>query len=304
MNDLPPNRAHTPTEGVLDSIPALDAVGIEERLRIINDQDALVPAAVRRAIPQIARFVRVASERHARGGRQIYVGAGTSGRLGVLDASECPPTFMTEPHEFVGVIAGGDSALRTSSEGLEDDFSGAQADFDRLRVDEKDTVLAITAGGTTPYALGAVELANQRGAYAGLLTCGVAPDACAPDLVIRIECGAETLSGSTRMKAGTATKLALNMISTALMVERGKIYENLMVDVRASNDKLRDRAARIISRLTGLARVEAFELLERAGGEVKPAVVMHIKDVSYDSALRELRAASGRLREVLRSAEG
>ncbi len=299
MKNLPPDRGDAPTEAVLDGAPMLDAVSVEERLALINREDARVAAAVGLAIPQIARFVRAASARSAAGGRLIYAGAGTSGRLGVLDASECPPTYMTEPGEVVGVIAGGDDALRTSSEGLEDDPAGAEAEFERLGVGAGDAVLAITAGGTTPYALGAIECAHRRGAYTGLLTCGVVPGASSADVVIRVACGAEVVTGSTRMKAGTATKMILNMISTAVMVERGKVYGNLMVDVRASNNKLRDRAARVITRLTGLARPDAFALLERAGGEVKPAVVMHARGVSHDEAARLLASAGGRLRGVI-----
>lgn len=299
MTALPPDRGDAPTEAVHASVPELDAVGIEERLAIINREDALVAAAVAKALPEIARFVRAASERSAGGGRLVYVGAGTSGRLGVLDASECPPTFMTEPGEVVGVIAGGDGALRVSSEGLEDDPTGAYDEFDRLRVGEGDAVLAISAGGTTPYALGAIEEAHRRRAYTALLTCGVVPDACPADVVIRVDCGAEVVAGSTRMKAGTATKMVLNMISTSVMVERGKVYRNRMVDLRASNEKLRDRAARVITQLTGVPRPGAFALLERARGGVKIAIVMQQLGVTYDEASRLLSAAQGRLRDVL-----
>lgn len=299
MNKLPPDRGETPTEAVLSGAPMLDALGIEERLAVMNREDAGIAAAVGVAIPAIAAFVRAVSAKSAAGGRLIYAGAGTSGRLGVLDASECPPTFMTEPHEVVGVIAGGDRALRTSSEGLEDDPAGAEAEFERLGVDANDAVLAITAGGTTPYALGAIECAHRRGAYTGLLTCGAVPAPCSADQVIRVVCGAEVVTGSTRMKAGTATKMILNMISTAVMIERGKVYKNLMVDVRASNDKLRDRAARVVSQLTGLGRTDAFALLERAGGKVKPAVVMHARGVSREEADGLLARAGGRLHNVL-----
>jgi len=302
MSTLPPDRGHAPTEAMLDGAPALDALSIEERLALINREDRRVADAVRLALPVIAGFVRAASTRSESGGRLIYAGAGTSGRLGVLDASECPPTFMTEPGEVVGVIAGGDSALRISSEGLEDDPDGARAEFDRLGVGAQDSVLAISAGGTTPYALGAARIAKQRGAHTGLLTCGVVPETSEVDQIIHIDCGPEVVAGSTRMKAGTATKMALNMISTALMVERGKVYGNLMVDVRASNDKLRDRAARVVTRLTGLSRPEAFELLERAGGAVKPAVVMHTRAVSREDALRLLAESNGRLRAALEDA--
>jgi N-acetylmuramic acid 6-phosphate etherase len=294
----PPDRGGLPTEKRLEASADLDRLPVEDCLRVINDQDATVAAAVRRAIPEIAAFVRAVAERWGRGGRLVYAGCGTSGRLGVLDASECPPTFMTDPARVVGIIAGGDAALRRSSEGLEDDPLGAHADMDRLALGPDDALLGITAGGTTPYVLGAIRTARERGAFAGLLTCGVVGETGGADVVIEVGTGAEVLTGSTRMKAGTATKMVLNMISTGAMVRLGKTYGNLMVDVSATNEKLRDRAARIVATLAGVGREEAFGMVEGAGGSVKVALLMRWRGVDRDEARRLLDAAHGRLREA------
>lgn len=270
-------------------------------MRLINAEDALVAGAVERAAGAIARFIEEAEPRFRAGGRLIYLGAGTSGRLGVLDASECPPTFQAAEGLVVGLIAGGDAALRRSSEGLEDDPRGSHAELDALGLTANDTVLGIAAGGTTPYVIGGLQHAAAAGALVGMLACapGARP-ACVRHHIV-VETGPEVLTGSTRMKAGTATKLVLNTISTTLMVRAGKVYENLMVDLRATNQKLRDRAARIVSTLTGLDREAAFELLDRARGSVKHAAVMHRKRLSYDQASGVLARANGSLRAALES---
>jgi len=233
------------------------------------------------------------------GGRLIYLGAGTSGRLGVLDASECPPTFNSDPNQVIGIIAGGDSALRKSSEHKEDDPAGVHGQLDELDIGPNDTVIGIAAGGTTPFVLGGVGHAKSLGASTGLLTCTPIdlPSWC--DVLIAIKTGAEVVTGSTRMKAGTATKMVLNMITTGAMVHSGKVYGHLMVDMRATNDKLRDRAARIISQITLIDRDEAFGLLDLAGGSVKPALVMHAKNLSLDQANELLDQHHGRLRPIL-----
>jgi len=282
----------------------LGSLDVESCLRRLNAEDHLVPAAVERAIPAIARFTeaaaaRMAPTRGAPGGRLIYLGCGTSGRLGVLDASECPPTFMVEPGVVIGLIAGGDAALRRSSEGAEDDPRGAFAELELLGVGARDTVLGLAAGGTTPWVRGGLEEAARRGALTGLLTCAKVEPPAGVQHLIFIDTGPEPLTGSTRMKAGTATKLALNMISTTLMVQAGKVHENLMVDVRATNAKLRDRAARIVVELTGVSRGEAFELLERADGRVKTAVVMQALSVGAFEADRLLEQVGGRLADAL-----
>jgi N-acetylmuramic acid 6-phosphate etherase len=235
----------------------------------------------------------------------VYVGAGTSGRLGVLDASEAPPTFQVEPGRIVGIISGGDSALRKSSEGKEDEPRGAWPELEGLSLTSKDTLLAIAAGGTTPYALGALEFCKQESRapdqqpLTGLLVCTQMEQPAAADHLIVLKTGPEVLTGSTRMKAGTATKMTLNTISTTLMVRSGRVYENLMVDVRATNAKLRDRAARIVSTLTGLSREECFDLLERAGGAVKTAVVMQRLGLEREQAEEKLSEAQGRLERAL-----
>ena len=229
----------------------------------------------------------------------IYVGAGTSGRLGVLDAAECPPTFQSEPGRVVGIIAGGDKALRISSESLEDDPEGACAELESLGINERDTVLGIAAGGTTPYAIGAARIAGSMGAVSGLLTCSPIDKPEGVAHLIVVETGPEALTGSTRMKAGTATKMVLNTISITLMAQTGKVYENLMVDLRATNDKLRDRAARIVAELTHLDRDASFDALDKANGSVKVAVVMLGKGCSRDEATVRLDQTGGNLRGAL-----
>ena len=219
-----------------------------------------------------------------------------------MDASECPPTFQSDPKQVVGLIAGGDPALRVSSEHREDVPSGAHAELDTLGVGSRDTVLGIAAGGTTPYALGGVEHAKSLGAHTGLLTCSQIEQPAWCDVLISVQTGPEVLTGSTRMKAGTATKMVLNMISTSAMVGLGKSYSNMMVDLRATNNKLRDRAARIISTLSGLDREDSFVLLERAGNSVKHALVMHKLGVGYDEAEAKLVDTDGHLSPIMERA--
>lgn len=299
-----PDRGHILTEQRNPRTMSLDRMSIEECLAAINAEDALVAPAVARALPQIASFVRLADRALRAGGRLIYIGAGTSGRLGVLDASEMPPTFQTDPRTIVGIIAGGDGALRKSSEGMEDDPRGAHAELETLRVGANDVLLGIASGGTTPYALGAIDFAKSTGATTGLLTCSPVPKPASADVLILIDTGPEVVTGSTRMKAGTATKMALNAISTTLMVAQGKTYENLMVDLRATNAKLRDRAARIVAALTGDSREDAIALLDRAGGSVKTAVVMRRRGVDRLHAEAVLRNGAGSLRAALEAGPG
>ncbi len=297
----PPDRGELLTEQRHPRSTDLDRLSVEQCVDLLNAEDATVPAAVARASASIAAFISDAEVRMRDGGRLVYLGAGTSGRLGVLDASECPPTFQTPPGLVVGLIAGGDAALRRSSEGREDERHGAHAELEALGVGPRDTVLGIAAGGTTPYVLGGVERASQLGALTGLLTC--TPITCPSGVshLIVVETGPEVLTGSTRMKAGTATKLVLNTISTTLMVRLGKTYQNLMVDLRATNDKLRDRAIRIVMALTALDRAGATELLERAGWEVKTAAVMQGRGVNAREAQAMLARADGQLRAALES---
>ncbi len=288
----------------------LHELSVRGCVEVIGVEDAGVIEAMRTARPAIAAFIEAAEPGFVAGGRLIYIGAGTSGRLGVLDASECPPTFCTPPERVIGVIAGGDSALRKSSEGKEDDPDGARTEVAALNLTSRDSVLGIAAGGTTPYVLGALAMVKKgqsggaterrrEGPLTALLSCTPVERPAFVDHLIVIETGPEVLTGSTRMKAGTATKLAVNTISTTLMIRSGKVYENLMVEMRATNAKLRDRAARIVSTLTGLSRDESFALLDRAGGSVKQAVVMQRRGVDAAKAEKLLAEAGGRLELAL-----
>lgn len=287
------------TEQRLDASASLDAGSISDTLRVINDADALVAGAVREQVEHIGQFVALAVRSIESGGRLVYLGAGTSGRLGVLDASECPPTFNSDPDQVIGIIAGGDSALRKSSEHKEDDPRGACDELDALEIGAADTILGIAAGGTTPYVLGGVEHAHSLGARSGLLTCTPIEQPAWCDVLIAVATGPEVVTGSTRMKAGTATKMVLNMISTSMMVHSGKVYGNLMVDLRATNDKLRDRAARIISQITDLDRSSSLDLLDRADGRVKRALVMQHCGIDANEAECILKQNNGRLRLIL-----
>ncbi|MGD1915538.1 MAG: N-acetylmuramic acid 6-phosphate etherase [Phycisphaerales bacterium] len=295
----PPDRSGVPTEGVHPRSAGLDALPTVDLLALMSEEDERAARAVRAETSRIAALVEDIVPRFGAGGRLIYVGAGTSGRLGVLAASECPPPFLVDTSRVVGIIAGGDAALRRSSESLEDDPEGALPELERIGGGDLDTVIGLTAGGTTPYPLGALRIARSRGALTALVTCGESPDGHTPHHVIRLETGPEVLAGSTRLKAGTATKLALNMISTALMVRMGKVHDGLMVDVSATNDKLRDRAARIVVRLVGGTREEALTLLGEAGGRVKTAVVMRSLGVSRGEAEDRLEDLGGSLRDAL-----
>lgn len=298
-----PDRSNILTEQRNPRTANLHSLDVAACVATIQAEDRTIADAMEHAAPAITRFISAIESNFVAGGRLIYVGAGTSGRLGVLDASEAPPTFQIPPGRIIGIIAGGDSSLRTSSEGKEDEPEGAVSELTALNLAAKDCVLGIAAGGTTPYVLGAMTAAKRltdSKAITGLLCCTpvATPPGC--DHLIAIETGPEVLTGSTRMKAGTATKLALNAISTTLMIRSGRVYQNLMVDLRASNVKLRDRAARIVSTLTNLSRDDAFALLEKAGGSVKVAVVMQRLSMPRDLAEAKLNDAAGRLDVLLR----
>ena len=265
------------------------------------EDHAAVFDVLRGAKESLSKFIEVLLGKASSEGRLIYLGAGTSGRLGVLDASECPPTFQSPPGMIVGVIAGGDTALRKSSEGMEDDPHGAQAALDQLKLTERDTILGIAAGGTTPFVLGGIQIAHQRGAMTGLLTCAPPPEPIPHcDHLIVLDTGPEILTGSTRLKAGTATKIALNLITTTLFTRLGKVYENLMVDLRATNNKLTDRAIRTLMTLCPeLDRPTAASLLTAANGQLKTAIVMQKRHLSREAALTRLASAHGKLRQAL-----
>ena len=296
-------EARNPRSENLDQLSTLDM------LRVINDEDATVAAAVRETLPAIARAVDTIAERFQHGGRLFYIGAGTSGRLGVLDASEIPPTFSAPPDLFIGLIAGGDSALRLSSEHSEDSPElGAQdlaaAGFAAPGPDgtaHPDTLVGIAASGRTPYVLGAIDYARQHGALTIGLSC--VPHSAlaqAAEIAITPATGPEVLTGSTRLKAGTATKLVLNMLSTGVMVRTGATFGNLMVNVRPTNAKLVDRAERIIAAATNVDHATAAQLLKDSGNEVKTAILMARLHLDADAARAKLSAANGVLSRALK----
>ncbi|MFF4967366.1 N-acetylmuramic acid 6-phosphate etherase [Streptomyces sp. NPDC003674] len=287
-------EAFRPELAEIDRLPTLDIA------RLMNGEDAGVPAAVAARLPQIAAAIDAVAERMARGGRLVYAGAGTAGRLGVLDASECPPTFNTEPGQVAGLIAGGPEAMVTSVEGAEDSAELAREDLDALKIGPEDTVVGISASGRTPYAVGAVEHARALGALTIGLSCNEhSPLAAAAEHGIEVVVGPELLTGSTRLKAGTAQKLVLNMLSTITMIRLGKTYGNLMVDVRASNAKLRARSRRIVSLATGAPDEEVERALTEAGGEVKNAILIVLAGVDGPTAARRLADSAGHLRAAL-----
>ena len=294
------DRSHLLTEQRLAESMELDAMSVEDAVALMNAQDAAAVAAVAAERASVARAVEIVAAALAAGGRLIYFGAGTSGRLGVLDAAECPPTFRTDPEMVQGVIAGGEAAMFRAQEGAEDRAEDGAAAVDAKAVTSRDVVMGIAAGGTTPFVHGALRRARERGARTVFLSCvQPVPGEPAVDLVIRPLTGPEVITGSTRLKAGTATKLVLNTITTLAMVRLGKVYGNLMVDLRASNQKLWDRGARIVATVTGLPRDDAMDLLRRAGGHVKVAVVMHYRSVGEDEAKALLAAAGGVLRAAI-----
>ncbi|WP_239003855.1 N-acetylmuramic acid 6-phosphate etherase [Nocardia panacis] len=287
------------TESVNPRTTALDSMSVTELLRAMNAEDAGVAAAVARAVPDIARAVETIVAARGRGGRLIYVGAGTSGRLGVLDAVECPPTFGTDPGEVIGLIAGGPGALWRAVEGVEDDPRAATRELSALtpELGADDVVVALAASGRTPYAIGALQYARSVGAAAVSVSCNRDAELTAyADVGIEIETGPEVLTGSTRLKAGTAQKMVCNMLSTAAMVRSGKVYGNLMVDVNPSNVKLVDRAQRIVAEATGVDSDTAAVLLAAADGHAKTAIVMRLAGVTQAQAHRLLAEADGSVR--------
>ena len=295
-----PNLADLSTERANPDSAHLDELSTLSLMTLINDEDATVAAAVRAELPRIAAAVDAVADRLGRGGRLFYVGAGTSGRLGVLDASECPPTFSVPPTLVQGLIAGGDAALRLSSEHSEDSEEEGSQDLAAAGFTAADALLGIAASGRTPYVLGGLRYARSLGALTLALTCvrGSAMSVVA-DVTIAPETGPEVLTGSTRMKAGTATKLVLNMISTGVMVRTGAVFGNLMVNVKPSNAKLVDRAQRIIAAATGCGAVRAAELFGLAGGSAKVAILMEKRGLGRAEAEARIAAARGVLRDAL-----
>ncbi|MBS6105421.1 MAG: N-acetylmuramic acid 6-phosphate etherase [Anaerococcus sp.] len=278
----------------------LDLKSTREILDIINGEDQKIAIKVNEAMDQIEVLVDEVIKTFNNAGRLFYLGAGTSGRLGVLDASETVPTFSVDPKMVTGLIAGGDNALRNPIENAEDSKDAAKIDLQKENLTENDFVIGIAASGRTPYAIGAIEYAKEIGAKTGSIACNKeAKISSYADFPIEIETGAEVLSGSTRMKAGTATKLVLNMITTTAMIKIGKVYDNLMVDVKPTNEKLVDRATKIISEISGCDYEKSNELLKDANNNVKLAIIMATKDVDYEKASEILEKNKGFIREDL-----
>ncbi|MFJ8477890.1 N-acetylmuramic acid 6-phosphate etherase [Kitasatospora sp. NPDC094011] len=300
--DLPPD-AVPPTETVRPDWAGIDRLPTLDLLRLMNAEDRTVPAAVAGELPRIAAVVDAVAARMARGGRLVYAGAGTAGRLGVLDAAECPPTFGTDPALVVGLIAGGRTAVTAAVEGAEDRTDLAEADVAALGLTPADTLVGVSASGRTPYPLAAIHAARTAGALTVGLACnrGSALVAAA-ELGIEVEVGPEVLAGSTRLKAGTAQKLVLNLLSTAVMVRLGRTYGNLMVDLRATNAKLRERARRIVAEATGAERDAVGRALGATDGRTKDAILVLLADVDAPTAAQLLKASDGRLRDALERA--
>lgn len=294
---LPLTETNNPRTVEIDRLPT------RAMLEIINEEDHRVLDAVRAELDHIAAAADAIYARMAQGGRLIYVGAGTSGRLGVVDASEMPPTYSVPHGMVIGLIAGGETAMFRSVEGAEDDAALGRVDMARLNVDARDAVLGIAASGRTPYVIGALREAQTRGALTISLACTYpAPLHEVAELYIAPLTGPEVIEGSTRMKAGTATKLVLNMLSTTVMIKLGKTYGNLMVDLQPTNQKLRERARRIVERTTGLSPSDAQQLLD-ACGDVKTAIVAHHARVSPAHARERLAHAQGSVRRALEQTE-
>ncbi len=284
----------------------IDRLSPAEIVALINAEDRTVAAAVGEEAARIARAMELARDAFLRGGRLIYVGAGTSGRLGVLDAAEMPPTYRTDPSMVVGVIAGGPDALVRAREGAEDDPRDGAREMDRLTVTSVDFVFGIAASGTTPFVHGALRRARERGGRTGFLLCTPpSPELrAAHDVVVAPLVGPEVITGSTRMKAGTATKLVLNTVTTGAMVLMGKVHGNLMVDLQVTCRKLQDRGERILMTTLGMERASARELLRESGGHVKTAIVMARREVAAEEARALLDESGGRVADATGDAEG
>ncbi len=295
------DRGHLLTEQRNDASSEIDRMSIPEAFDLMNAQDASIASAVAAAKPEICRAVELVTAAFRAGGRLFYIGAGTSGRLGVVDAAECPPTFLSDPEMVQGIISGGPEAMLRSIEGAEDDPNAGAAEMDARNVGADDVVVGIATGGTTPYVHGAIVRAGRRGAKTVFLACVPTEQVSDPaDVSIRVLTGPEVITGSTRLKAGLATKMVLNAISTISMVGIGKVYGNLMVDLNArACAKLVDRATRILTLLTGLERAAARGLLDRAEGRVKTALVMHNRNVDAAEADRFLAEHQGQVGAII-----
>lgn len=291
---------HLGTETRNPETANLDEMTTREFLITMNQEDQQVAVAVGKTINQIEEVAELTAEAFRNGGRLIYIGAGTSGRLGVLDAVECPPTFSTKPEQVVGLIAGGEKAFVKAVEGAEDRFDLAKEDLQALAINDTDMVIGIAASGRTPYVIGGLRYANEIGAKTAAVACNInSLIGKEATIAIEVETGPEVLTGSTRLKAGTAQKLVLNMISTASMIAIGKAYNNLMVDVNLSNEKLVDRAKRIIMQATGASYALADQMLEAANRRPKVAIVMIETDSDCQRAEELLEKASGFVKKAI-----
>ena len=283
----------------------LDEMTSLEIIKAMNNEDKQVPVAMEAVLPQIARLVDKVAEAFENGGRLVYVGAGTSGRLGVLDASECPPTYGVSPDQVIGLIAGGDTALRNPVEGAEDSLSLGQDDLIKINLKAGDILVGIAASGRTPYVIGALKYAKELGCFTATISCNKGSEiGKISDIAIEVEVGPEVLTGSTRLKSGTAQKLILNMITTASMVRTGKAYENLMVNVVQSNEKLCVRAENIVMDASGVSREEAKKLIAETNGDVKLAITMLLSGKSKEEAEKLLHKAKGHVREAVQLSKG
>jgi N-acetylmuramic acid 6-phosphate etherase len=288
------------TEASNPASERLDSLSPQEIVELINSEDAKIAQAVGQQADAIAKGIEVIANRLQHGGRLIYIGAGTSGRLGILDAAECPPTFNSDPAQVVGIIAGGPGAMLRAVEGAEDSPELAAQDLKNIELCSHDVVVGIATSGRTPYVMGALDYARSQGAYTIGLSCNRdAAIGARAELSINPVVGPEILSGSTRMKAGTATKMVLNMLSTGAMVRMGKIYGNLMVDLQATNFKLTERSKRIVCKITNVAPEEAASLLQKCNGELKTAIVSHRLDLAPEQARLRLQDTRGHLRKAL-----
>ncbi|MCJ8351932.1 N-acetylmuramic acid 6-phosphate etherase [Moritella sp.] len=280
----------------------LDQLSTLELVKLFNSEDDKVTQAIKLELPLIAAAIDIIAHAFQQNGRLIYIGAGTSGRLGVLDASECPPTFGVGHQQVQGIIAGGEAAMFKAQEGAEDDINAAQVDLAKIQLTPQDVVVGIAASGRTPYVIGGLTFANKLGCDTIAISCNNdAPISSIAKIAITPVVGPEVLTGSSRMKAGTAQKLVLNMLSTGAMVRTGKVYQNLMVDVKTSNEKLITRSENIIMDVTGVARERAQALLVQANQHVKSAILMELNGVDYDTATQQLADNQGFLRQALTS---
>ena len=279
----------------------IDEVSALEIVKLINAEDQAVPKAVKKILPDISRAITVIANRLPHGGRLFYIGSGTSGRLGILDAAECPPTYSTPPELVQGIIAGGTPAIFRAQEGAEDSESAGAEDLQKQKLTNLDVVVGLSASGRTPYVIGALKYAQQTGAYTIGVTCTENPEtATYANLSLTAVTGPEVVTGSTRMKAGTAQKLILNMLSTGSMILMGKVYGNLMVDLQCTNNKLKARARYILMEASGCDDETADRLLEQSHGAVKPAILMYLSGVDYETAMLKLKENQGRLKQALK----